>query len=174
MIYNLLLWNRDSTRKCEHLFPIQSLLLSGCSYLFSHHSQGSSTERWSWITLRVVTARMFYVLMWSLTSPFIQWRLQRHSTWSTTHDVVSQEINPWKSFDYFMRSNLWPLPQIAKCFTTRPSELNYQLILNEWCLYRIHKGPWKPGMSWNLKIWIPGLENPGIFVEVLESPGIWT
>ena len=31
----------------------------------------------------------------------------------------------------------------------------------------------KPGKSWNLKIWIPGLESPGIFVEVLESPGIW-
>ena len=30
------------------------------------------------------------------------------------------------------------------------------------------------GKSWNLKIWIPGLESPGIFVEVLEGPGIWT
>ena len=28
--------------------------------------------------------------------------------------------------------------------------------------------------SWNLKIWIPGLESPGFFVEVLESPGFWT
>ena len=28
--------------------------------------------------------------------------------------------------------------------------------------------------TWNLKIWIPGLESPGIFVELLESPGIWT
>ena len=26
----------------------------------------------------------------------------------------------------------------------------------------------------NIKIWIPGLESPGIFVGVLESPGIWT
>jgi hypothetical protein len=25
-----------------------------------------------------------------------------------------------------------------------------------------------------LKIWIPGLESPGIFVVVLENPGIWT
>jgi len=25
-----------------------------------------------------------------------------------------------------------------------------------------------------LKIWISGLESPGIFVDVLESPGIWT
>jgi len=33
---------------------------------------------------------------------------------------------------------------------------------------------WKPGNSWNLKIWIPGLESPGIFVVVLESHGIWT
>ena len=36
-----------------------------------HHSQGSSTERWSRNTLRVVTARVFYILWWSLTSPFI-------------------------------------------------------------------------------------------------------
>ena len=35
-------------------------------------------------------------------------------------------------------------------------------------------GPSKPRKSLNLKLWIPGLESPGIFVEVLESPGIWT
>ena len=39
--------------------------------LFPHHSQGSSTEIWSRNTLRVVTARVFYVLMGFLTSPFI-------------------------------------------------------------------------------------------------------
>jgi len=39
---------------------------------------------------------------------------------------------------------------------------------------RVRTDPWKPGMSWNLKIWIPGLESPGIVLEVLESPGIWT
>ena len=38
----------------------------------------------------------------------------------------------------------------------------------------VRTGPWKPGKSWNLKIWFLGLESPGIFVEVLESPGIWT
>ena len=36
-----------------------------------HHSQGSSTERWSRNTLTVVTAKVFYVLGGSLTSPFI-------------------------------------------------------------------------------------------------------
>jgi len=36
----------------------------------------------------------------------IQWRQQRHLTWSATHDVVSQEINPWKSFDLLLGSNL--------------------------------------------------------------------
>jgi len=41
-------------------------------------------------------------------------------------------------------------------------------------LLSVCTGPWKPGKSWNLKIWIPGLESPGIFVEVLESPGLWT
>jgi len=40
--------------------------------------------------------------------------------------------------------------------------------------YRVRTGPWKPVKSCNLKIWIPGLESAGIFVEVLESPGIWT
>ena len=39
---------------------------------------------------------------------------------------------------------------------------------------RVSTGPGKPGKSWNLKIWIPGQESPGIFVEVLESPGIGT
>ena len=29
----------------------------------------------------------------------IQWRRQRHLTWLATHDVVSREINVWKSFD---------------------------------------------------------------------------
>ena len=39
--------------------------------LLPHHTQGSSTERWSRNTLRVVTARVFYVLRGVLTSPFI-------------------------------------------------------------------------------------------------------
>jgi len=39
--------------------------------LLPHHSHGSSTERWSRNTLRVVTARVFYVIRGSLTSPFI-------------------------------------------------------------------------------------------------------
>ena len=40
--------------------------------------------------------------------------------------------------------------------------------------FRVRTGPWKPGKCLNLKFWIPGLESPAIFVEVLESPGIWT
>jgi len=39
--------------------------------LLSQHSQGSSMERWSRNTLRVVTARVCYVLRGSLASPFI-------------------------------------------------------------------------------------------------------
>ena len=31
------------------------------------------------------------------------------------------------------------------------------------CNIRVRTGPWKPGKSWNLKIWIPGLESPGIW-----------
>jgi len=39
--------------------------------LLPHHSQGSSMERWSRNTLRVVTARVFYIIRVFLTSPFI-------------------------------------------------------------------------------------------------------
>ena len=37
-------------------------MLEWLRYLLPHHSQGSSTERWSRSTLRVVTAGVFYVL----------------------------------------------------------------------------------------------------------------
>ena len=39
-------------------------------------------------------------------------------------------------------------------------------------LYRVRTGPGKPGKSWNLIIWIPGLESHGILDQVLESHGI--
>ena len=48
-----------------------SLYVGVFEKLLPHHSQGSSTERWSRNTLRVVTARVFYVLRGVLTSPFI-------------------------------------------------------------------------------------------------------
>jgi len=75
-----------------------------------HHSHRSNTERWSQNTLKVVTTSMYYVFSGSIASPFIliiQWRRQLHLTWSATHDVVSREINLWKSFH--LGSNLWPL-----------------------------------------------------------------
>jgi len=75
--------------------------------------QGSSTERWSRNTLRVLSAIVFYVIREFLTSPFVLnnsvERRQSHLTWSSTHDVVSREINLWKSFDFLRGSNLWPL-----------------------------------------------------------------
>ena len=37
---------------------------------------------------------------------------------------------------------------------------------------RVRTGPGKPGKSWNLIIWIPGLESHGILVQVMESHGI--
>ena len=37
---------------------------------------------------------------------------------------------------------------------------------------RVRTGPGKPGKSWNLIIWIPGLESHGILAQVLESHGI--
>jgi len=59
---------------------------------------GSSTERWSRNTLRVVTARVFYVLRGFLTSPFI--------------------LN-----NSLRGSNLRPLAPSAECLTARPPEL---------------------------------------------------
>jgi len=77
-------------------------------------------------TLRVITARVYYVLRGSLTSPFvliIQWRWQRHLMLSTTHGVVSREIILWKSFDLLLGSNLRPLAPSAGCLTARLPEL---------------------------------------------------
>ena len=48
-----------------------SLYVGVVENLLPHHSQGSGTERWSRNTLRVLTARVFYVLRGFLTSPFI-------------------------------------------------------------------------------------------------------
>jgi len=94
-----------------------------------HHSQGSSTERLSQNTLRMVTARVAYILSGSLTYILvIQWRRQRHLTWSSTHDVVSREINPWKSFDLLLGSNLWPLSRNVGFLTARPLELTSILL----------------------------------------------
>jgi len=53
----------------------------------------------------------------------IQWRRQRHLTWSTTHDVVSREINLWKGFYLLRGPNLWLLAPNAGCLTARPPEL---------------------------------------------------
>jgi len=48
-----------------------SLYVGVVEKLLPHHSQGTSTERWDRNTLRVVTARVFYVLRGFLTSPSI-------------------------------------------------------------------------------------------------------
>ena len=37
-----------------------------------------------------------------------------------------------------------------------------------------HDGSHRSLKTWSLKIWILGLESHKFFVEVLESPGIWT
>ena len=59
---------------------------------------------------RVVTAIVFYVLRGSLTFPFLLNNLVEMAapfiTWSATHDVVTREINLWKSFDLLLGSNL--------------------------------------------------------------------
>ena len=35
-------------------------------------------------------------------------------------------------------------------------------------IYRVRTGPGKPGKSWNLLIWISGLESHGIFAQVMK------
>ena len=55
----------------------------------------------------------------------IEWRRQRHLTWSTTHDVVSRKINPCKSFDLLRGSNRRPL---APSQATGAHLRNYSLI----------------------------------------------
>jgi len=85
--HDLWTWNRDSTQKHKHLFPVWYLLWNGCSYFLPHHLQGSSTERWSRNTLRVVTAGVFYVLRGFLTSLFI---LNNSMETAAPFNVVSQ------------------------------------------------------------------------------------
>ena len=57
----------------------------------------------------------FYILRGQRPPLFliIQSRWQCHLTWSATHDVVSREINLWKSFDLLLGLNLWPLAPTA-------------------------------------------------------------
>ena len=76
--------------------------------LLPHHSQGNSTERWNRNTLRVITARVFYVIREFLTSPFI---LNNSVETAAPFNVVSHprcsepRINLWKSFDLLRCSN---------------------------------------------------------------------
>ena len=67
-----------------HLFGTASMLEWLRNLLPRHHSQGSSTERWSRNTLRVVTARVL-TSSGGLKRPhlflIIQWRRQRQFTW---------------------------------------------------------------------------------------------
>ena len=95
---------------------IDVMFSTGCR-LFGTASMLSSTERWSRNTLRVVTARVFYVLRVFLTSPFI---LNNSLEMATPFNVVShprccvtREINLCKSFDLLQGSNLWPLAPSA-------------------------------------------------------------
>ena len=58
-----------------------------------------------------------------------------------------------------------------------PFCISWFLCVEQWVLMGIFwhlKGSHRSLKNWNLKIWIPGLESPVLFVEFLESPGIWT
>ena len=82
---NLWSWNRNNIRKCEHLFPMWSLLLSGCLIPILHHSQGSSTYgKMESEYPEGGHPTVYYINRESLTSHLkiiIQWRRQRDLTW---------------------------------------------------------------------------------------------
>ena len=65
--------HRFEPRKRSKLFQrlISRLTTSWVEKRLPHHSQGSRTERWSRNTMKVVTARVFYVLRVFLNVPFI-------------------------------------------------------------------------------------------------------
>ena len=102
--------------------------------LLPHHSQGSSREKMEskypegghcQSVLRPRGGGGY------LTSPFIlnnSVETAAPFNVSATHDVVSREINPWKSFDLLRGSNLRPLAPSAGCLTTRPPELTIRMI----------------------------------------------
>jgi len=107
--HDLWSWNRDGTRKREHLFPVWCFFEWLLIVPPPHHSKGSSTEWWE---LKYPAGG--HCQWFTSSGGPSQWRRQRHLTWSATHDVVSREINPWKSFYLLKGSNPWPLAQSAK------------------------------------------------------------
>jgi len=97
--------------------------------LLPHHSQGSSMERWSQSVLR---PQGFW------TPPFIL--NNSVETAAPFHDIVSREINLWKSFDLLWGSNPWPLAPSAGCLTARPPELtdNQYLMVMDYIAATVH------------------------------------
>jgi len=63
-------------------------------------------ERWSKNTLKIVTASVYYFLRGFLTSPYLIDSVDMAASFIVVihHNVVSREINPWKSFDLLMGS----------------------------------------------------------------------
>ena len=129
----------DSTWKYEHLFPVWSLLLSGCSR-FPHITHREQHR------IRKMDQKYHEVHHWQSAlhhqeifppPPFklIQWKWQHHLLWSATHNVGSWEINPWKCLTYWwdQTSDPWWLGQIhplalsALFLTAWPLELTNQL-----------------------------------------------
>ena len=97
--FNLWSWKTDSRRKCEHLFRVPFI-----EWLFASPLPSVTGEQYVKMESKysenghcAVTARVTSVLR-PLTRQFlnvppfklIQWRRQRHLTWSSTHDVVRQ------------------------------------------------------------------------------------
>jgi len=91
-----------------------------------------------------------------------------HLAWSS-----SILLYLWSFYGFGMLSELYLTNTTT--FWCQPSSLGWTVEFDKWAQFqysaiwgyiRVRTGPWKPGKSWNLKIWIPDLENPGIFVEI--------
>ena len=119
-----------------------------------HHSQGSSTERWS----RNSQASVFYVLRGFLTSPFI---LNNSVETAAPFNVNSHprccEPRKRKSFDLLRGLNLWPLAPSAGCLTARPPELTVAPAIHIYPIYSDMQ--WAPAPSLRTApLWVVGDE----------------
>jgi len=109
----------SSTRSLGYAATLTDLFFRGESpgcRLFSTVSMLEGLRNSSTTTHRGVLRKDGAEITWGRPLPdlehpplflIIQWRRQRHLTWSSTHDVVSREINLCKSFDLLLGSNQW-------------------------------------------------------------------
>jgi len=110
----------------------QPLCWSGWENLLPYHSQGSSTERWSQNTLRVVTTRVFYVLRGFLTSPVI---LNNSVETAAPFNVVSHPR--------LLIENCFPFKQVGKPIQGSRLIVRHSTLWSHTCQYILEPMTWK-------------------------------